>query len=231
MKNINLSDEKERSIYFHELSEDSRSLELLLNTCYKYGIIPSSANCGRDREILAYVVLKVNHEKLDVIGRLIDLVSEIPNCEFNIQSKDNELFVELSCESIDNEQLFTRMNEIIEENIFEKKHAYNYTVMSTIYNISKIIKEVIDCEILFATNENLYKQGKCGVSIYKDKQKNKINMKNADDMYHIIEKLKRKHTLHLPTVMFCTFEELRNFYFELDEIVYSKDIEGENDGQ
>ena len=118
----------------------------------------------------------------------------------------------------------TQLREVIEfENVTDKLRVEQLKKQGW--------KEVIDCEILFATNENLYKQGKCGVSIYKDKQKNKINMKNADDMYHIIEKLKRKHTLHLPTVMFCTFEELRNFYFELDEIVYSKDIEGENDGQ
>ena len=111
--------------------------------------------------------------------------------------------------------------------MLEKKHAYNYTVMSTVYNIAKIVREVTDADILFATNEQLYSQGKCCLSIYKDKQQHKINTKKADNILDVINMLKKEATSNLPTVFFSTFEELRNFYFELDETVYSKDIEGE----
>ena len=41
---------------------------------------------------------------------------------------------------------------------------------------------------------------------------------------------KEKAALNLPTIFFCSFEQLRNFYFELDETVYgeNENIEGDN---
>lgn len=225
--NVNLTDENTRAIYFHNMAEDSRALELLLNTCYNSGIIPMHANKGRGKDTLAYIILELDKEHLEAIGMLIDLVEEIPNCEFNVKSDNDGIYAELSCDSKDSEQLFTRIKDIIEESVFGKKHAYNYTVMSTIYNIAKIVKEVTEAHILFATNEKLYAQGKCGLSIYKEKQQHKINTKKADNILDVINMLKNKATLNLPSVFFCTFEELRNFYFELDETVYSNDIEGE----
>ena len=98
--------------------------------------------------------------------------------------------------------------------------------MISVYNIAKIVKEVIDADLLFALDKKLYDQGKCYLSIYKDKQMSKLNIKKANNISEVLEKLKRS-VLHMPTVLLCTFEELRTFYFELDEIVYSKDIEGE----
>ena len=225
--NVNLDDEKTRAIYFHDMAEDCRELELLLNTCYNSGITPIYASKGKGKGTFAYIILKIDKEHLDTIGTLIDLVEEIPNSEFNIKSDSSGIYAELSCESKDSEQLFTRSKDLIEESVFEKKHAYNYTIMSTVYNIAKIVREVTDADILFATNEKLYAQGKCGVSIYKDKQHHKISTKRADDILEVINMLKTKATLNLPTVFFSTFEELRNFYFELDETVYSNDIEGE----
>lgn len=225
--NVNLEDEKTRAIYFHDMAEDSRELELLLNTCYNSKIIPIYASKGKGKDTLAYIILKVDKEHLENIGMLIDLVEEIPNCEFNIKSNSENIYAELSCDSKDSEQLFTRIKDIIEESVIEKHHAYNYTVMNTIYNIAKIVREVTEAEILFATDEKLYAQGKCVLSIFKDKQQNKLNTKKADDVLEVIRMLKEKATLNLPTIFFCTFEELRNFYFELDEIVYSSSVEGE----
>ncbi len=225
--NVNLEDENTRAIYFHDMADGSRELELLLNTCYNAGIIPVYANKEKGKNTLAYIILKIEKEHLDAIGMLIDLVEEIPNSEFNIKSDNSGIYAQLSCESKDSEQLFTRIKDLVDESVFEKKHAYNYTVMSTVYNIAKIVREVTDANILFATNEKLYAQGKCGMSIYKDKQHHKINTKKADDILEVINMLKTKATLNLPTVFFSTFEELRNFYFELDETVYSNDIEGE----
>ena len=96
------------------------------------------------------------------------------------------------------------------------------------YNISKIIYNIIDAEFIFATNETLYRQGKCGVSIYKEKQLNKINSKKEDNIDDVIKNLKEQATINLPTIFFCSFEQLRTFYFELDEVIYGK--EDENDG-
>ena len=225
--NVNLEDEKVRAIYFHDMAEDSRELELLLNTCFNSGLMPVYASKGHGRDTLAYIILKMDKGHLDAIGALIDLVEEIPNSEFNIKSESGGIFAELSCDCKDSEQLFTRIKDIVEESVFEKKHAYNYTVMSTVYNIAKIVKEVTDAYILFATNEKLYAQGQCGLSIFKEKQQHKINTKKADNIIDVINMLKEKATLNLPSVFFCTFEELRTFYFELDETVYSSDIEGE----
>lgn len=225
--NINLEDDRVRAIYFHDMAQDSRELELLLYTCYNSGLTPLYASKGHGKNTLAYIILKMDKEHLESIGSLIDLVEEIPNSEFNIKSNNEGICAELSCESKDSEQLFTRIKDKIEESVIEKKHAYNYTVMSTVYNISKIVKEVTDANILFATNEKLYAQGKCGLSIYNEKQQNKINTKKADNIIDVINMLKEKATLNLPSVFFCTFEELRNFYFELDETVYSNEIEGE----
>lgn len=224
--NVNLEDEATRGIYFHDMAEDSRTLELLLNTCYKLGIKPSAAGRGHGKGTLAYVILELDKDHLNPIGKLMDLTLDIPNCEFNIKTEGNGIFVELSCDSRDDDQLFTRMKEIVEENIIASKQNYNYKIMSTIYNISKIVKEVVDADVLFATNEKLYAQGKCGLSIYQGKQINKINTKKADDVKVVIDMLKSEATLNLPSVFFCTFEELRNFYFELDETVYTK-VEGE----
>lgn len=224
IKNINIEDDKERGVYFHEMAEDSRSLELLLHTCYNNGIIPKLASIGHGKNKVAYIILTLDHAHLNTIGRLIDLTLEIPDCEFNIRSHQGEIFAELSCESKDDDQLFTRIKEIVEEQTIENK-THNLTLMNTVYNIAKIINNIIEADILFATNETLYSQGKCGVSIYKEKQFSKLNTKKADDILDVIKSLKEKATLNLPTVFFCSFEQLRNFYFELDETVY-----GENEG-
>lgn len=224
IKNINIEDDKERGIYFHEMAEDSRSLELLLHTCYNNGIVPTLASKGHGKNKVAYIILTLDHAHLNTIGRLIDLTLEIPDSEFNIRSSKGKIYAELSCESKDDDQLFTRIKEIVEEQTIENK-THNLTLMNTVYNIAKIINNIIEADILFATNETLYSQGKCGVSIYKDKQFSKLNTKKADDILDVIKSLKEKATLNLPTVFFCSFEELRNFYFELDETVY-----GENEG-
>ena len=227
IKNINIEDEKERSLYFHDMAEDSRSLELLLHTCYNNGIVPSLASIGHGKNKVAYIILNVDHAYLNTIGRLIDLTLEIPDSEFNIRSSKGKIYAELSCESKDDDQLFTRIKEIVEEQAIEGQ-THNLTLMNTVYNIAKIINSIIDADILFATNETLYSQGKCGVSIYKDKQINKLNTKKADNISDVIKTLKEKATLNLPTIFFCSFEELRNFYFELDETVYGENIEGDN---
>lgn len=223
-KIINIEDDKERGIYFHDMAENSRSLELLLHTCYNNGIMPVLASACHGKNKVAYIILTLDHAHLNTIGRLIDLTLEIPDCEFNIRSHQGEIFAELSCESKDDDQLFTRIKEIVEEQTIENK-THNLTLMNTVYNIAKIINNIIQADILFATNEALYSQGKCGVSIYKEKQFSKLNTKKSDDILDVIKSLKEKATLNLPTVFFCSFEELRNFYFELDETVY-----GENEG-
>ena len=228
IKNVNLENDQERSIYFHDMAEDSRSLELLLHTCYNNGIMPTLASKGHGKNKVAYIILALDHAHLNTIGRLIDLTLEVPDCEFNIRSHHGKIFAELSCESKDDDQLFTRIKEIVEEIKIEKQ-THNLTLMNTIYNIAKIINNITSADILFATNETLYSQGKCGISIYKDKQINKINTKKADNISDVIKKLKEKATLNLPTIFFCSFEELRNFYFELDETVYGE-IEGDING-
>ena len=228
IKNVNLENDQERSIYFHDMAEDSRSLELLLHTCYNNGIMPTLASKGHGKNKVAYIILALDHAHLNTIGRLIDLTLEVPDCEFNIRSHHGKIFAELSCESKDDDQLFTRIKEIVEEIKIEKQ-THNLTLMNTIYNIAKIINNITSADILFATNETLYSQGKCGISIYKDKQINKINTKKADNISDVIKTLKEKATLNLPTIFFCSFEELRNFYFELDETVYGE-IEGDING-
>lgn len=225
VKNINLEDEKERSVYFHNMAGDSRSLELLLHTCYKNGIPPILASTQSSKNKIAYIILTVDYNHLNTIGRLIDLTLEIPTSEFNIKSQNGKLYAEISCDSKNDDQLFTRIKEIIEEQAFENQ-PHNLTLMKTIYNISKIISSIIEADILFATNEQLYSQGKCGISIYKDKQIHKLNTKKADNISDVIKTLQDKATLNLPALFFCSFEELRNFYFELDETVYGN--EGEN---
>ncbi len=226
-KNVNIQDDKERALYFKELAEDSRSLELLLHTCYNNGVIPYLASKGHGKDEVAYIILNVDYEHLNTIGRLIDLTLEVPECEFNIRSIQGKIYAEMSCDSKDGDQLFTRIKEIAEEQTIERQ-THNLTVMNTIYNIVKIINSIIEADVLFATNENLYNQGKCGVSIYKDKQINRLNSKKADDVQDVIRILKEKATLNLPTVFFCSFEELRNFYFELDETVYGESPDGDN---
>ncbi len=225
--NVNLEDEKTRAIYFHDMAEDSRELEFLLNTCYNYGIIPIYAKKGNGKEHPAYIILKTEKKHLENIGMLIDLVKEIPNCEFNIKSNNGTIYTELSCDSKDSEQLFTRIKDVIEESTIENTHTYNYTIVNTVYNIANIVREVTESDILFATNEKLYAQGKFLLSMYKEKQQNRISAKKAENVSDVIDRLKNKATLNLPTIFFCTFDELRNFYFELDEIVYSIDIEGD----
>ena len=224
IKNVNIEDDKERPVYFHDMAEDSRSLELLLHTCYNNGIVPFLASKGHGKNKVAYIILNVDHAHLNTIGRLIDLTLEIPESEFNIRSSKGKIYAELSCESKDDDQLFTRVKEIVEEQTIENK-THNLTLMNTVYNIAKIVNSIIEVDMLFATNEALYSQGKCGVSIYKDKQFNKLNTKKSDNIADVIKTLKEKATLNLPTIFFCSFEELRNFYFELDETVY-----GENEG-
>lgn len=221
IKNLNIEDEKERGIYFHEMAEDSRTLELLLHTCYNNGITPILANKGSSKNKVAYIILDVDYAHLNTIGRLIDLTIEIPDSEFNIKSHNGKLYAEISCDVKDGDQLFARIKEIVEEQLIENK-THNLTLMNTIYNIAKIINNIIQADILFATNETLYNQGKCGVSIYKDKQFDKLNTKKADNIIDVIKTLKEKWALHLPVLFFCSFEELRNFYFELDEIAYAQ---------
>ena len=229
IKNVNIKDDKERSIYFHDMAEDSRSLELLLHTCYNNGIVPYLASKGHGKNKVAYIILNVDHAHLNTIGRLIDLTLEIPESEFNIRSSKGKIYAELSCESKDDDQLFTRVKEIVEEQTIENK-THNLTLMNTVYNIAKIVNSIIEADMLFATNEALYSQGKCGVSIYKDKQFGKLNTKKSDNIVDVIKTLKEKATLNLPTIFFCSFEELRNFYFELDETVYgeNENVEGDN---
>lgn len=93
----------------------------------------------------------------------------------------------------------------------------------TVYNIAKIMEDVAKAQIIFATNEKLYNQGKCVMTIYKEKQNTKINIKNAITVEKVIYEMKTKSALNLPVIFFCSFEELRNFYFELDDIVYGKE--------
>lgn len=225
-----LEDEKQRARYFHEMAGDSRTLELLLNTCYRIGITPLSASDGSKEGMLSNIVLEMDKHHLSSIGMLMDLVEDIPNTEFNIKSNSNGISAELSCNTKDGEQLFTLIKDTLEASVIDKNHHYSYTVMSTVYNIAKIVREALEANVSFATNEKLYDLGKCGVSIYKDNQTDKVDAKNPDDIYEIIDKLKTKFALHLPTIFFCSFEELRTFYFELDETVYSKDIDGDNNG-
>lgn len=222
-----LEDDKTRSEYFHDLAEGSRTLELLLNTSYNFGMIVSNINLKKEETI--YIVIEFNKNHLHIIGALIDLVSEIETTEYSIKCDKNGYKVKLSCPKIESEELFIRTKEIIEECYYEKKQTFNYKIISSIYNIAKIVREVIEANILFAIDKKLYDQGKCYLSIYNDKQISKINIKKANNIDIVLEKL-RKSVLHMPTVLLCTFEELRTFYFELDEIVYSKDVEGELDG-
>ncbi len=222
----NFENEKEKSLYFHDMAQGSRTLELLLHTCFNNGIIPILAKNGQDKK-MAYVILKVDYNHLNTIGKLIDITLEIPESEFNIKSHGKDIYAEISCLSQDDDQLFTSIKEIVEEATINK-NTHNLTLMNTIYNISKIIYNIIDAEFIFATNETLYRQGKCGVSIYKEKQLNKINSKKEDNIDDVIKNLKEQATINLPTIFFCSFEQLRTFYFELDEVIYGK--EDENDG-
>ena len=156
----------------------------------------------------------------------MNLVEEITTCEFNIKCDREGYRIKLSCNKEKSEELFIRTKEIIEEYAYENKQTFNYKIMISVYNIAKIVKEAIDADLMFALDKKLYDQGKCYLSIYKEKQNSKLNIKKANNIENVLEKLKRS-VLHMPTVLLCTFEELRTFYFELDEIVYSKDIEGE----
>ena len=56
IKSINIEDNQERSIYFHDMAEDSRSLELLLHTCYNNGITPTLASRGHGKNKVAYII-------------------------------------------------------------------------------------------------------------------------------------------------------------------------------
>ena len=131
IKNINIEDDKERGIYFHEMAEDSRSLELLLHTCYNNGIVPTLASKGHGKNKVAYIILTLDHAHLNTIGRLIDLTLEIPDSEFNIRSSKGKIYAELSCESKDDDQLFTRIKEIVEEQTIENKIQDNSCNHST----------------------------------------------------------------------------------------------------
>ena len=221
-----LEDEKTRAQYFHDLAENSRALELLLNTSYNFGIVPVNLNLNPKKSETIYIVFEFEKKNLQIVGALMDLVGEIKTCEYNIKCDREGYRIKISCNRSESEELFIRTKEIIEEYSYEKKQTFNYKVMISVYNIAKIVKEVIDADLLFALDKKLYDQGKCYLSIYKDKQMSKLNIKKANNINGVLEKLK-KSVLHMPTVLLCTFEELRTFYFELDEIVYSKDIEGE----
>lgn len=221
-----LEDDNTRAQYFHDLAENSRALELLLNTSYNFGIIPINLNLDTKKNETIYIVFEFKKKHLQTIGALMNLVEEITTCEFNIKCDREGYRIKLSCNKEKSEELFIRTKEIIEEYAYENKQTFNYKIMISVYNIAKIVKEVIDADLLFALDKKLYNQGKCYLSIYKEKQTSKLNIKKANNIETVLEKLKRS-VLHMPTVLLCTFEELRTFYFELDEIVYSKDIEGE----
>ena len=221
-----LEDDNTRAQYFHDLAENSRALELLLNTSYNFGIIPVNLNLDTKKNEIIYIVFEFKKKHLQTIGALMNLVEEITTCEFNIKCDREGYRIKLSCNKEKSEELFIRTKEIIEEYAYENKQTFNYKIMISVYNIAKIVKEVIDADLLFALDKKLYNQGKCYLSIYKEKQTSKLNIKKANNIENVLEKLKRS-VLHMPTVLLCTFEELRTFYFELDEIVYSKDIEGE----
>lgn len=230
-KYINLEDENEKSKFFHELAGTSRVLELLLYTCYQNGLIPNSANSGNseNKKSIAYISVDFDQSNLGTLGSIMNMVSEIPNSEFNIKCDADGFHAQLSCNVEDSEKMFLDLKELIEQNVLDQKHDYNYTIISSIYNIAKIIKETIDADVLFATDSQLFGFGKCCISIYKGRQINKIDMKKADKIDTIISNLKKESVLNLPSVVFCTFQELRNFYFELDEIVYTKKQGDENE--
>ena len=221
-----LEDDNTRAQYFHDLAENSRALELLLNTSYNFGIIPVNLNLDTKKNEIIYIVFEFKKKHLQTIGALMNLVEEITTCEFNIKCDREGYRIKLSCNKEKSEELFIRTKEIIEEYAYENKQTFNYKIMISVYNIAKIVKEAIDADLMFALDKKLYDQGKCYLSIYKEKQNSKLNIKKANNIENVLEKLKRS-VLHMPTVLLCTFEELRTFYFELDEIVYSKDIEGE----
>ena len=221
-----LEDEKTRAQYFHDLAENSRALELLLNTSYNFGIIPVNLNLNNKKNETIYIVFEFEKKNLQIVGALMDLVGEIKSCEYNIKCDREGYRIKISCDKNESEELFIRTKEIIEEYAFNNKQTFNYKIAISIYNIAKIVKEVIDADMIFALDKKLYDQGKCYLSIYKEKLTSKLNVKKATSIDSVLEKLK-KSVLHMPTVLLCTFEELRTFYFELDEIVYSKDIEGE----
>ena len=221
-----LEDEKTRAQYFHDLAENSRALELLLNTSYNFGMVPVNLNLDNKKSEKIYIVFEFEKNNLQIVGALIDLTGEIKSCEYNIKYDRDGYRIKLSCNKDESEELFIRTKEIIEEYSYGNKQTYNYKIVISIYNIAKIVKEVIDAEMLFALDKKLYDQGKCYLSIYKEKQTSKLNIKKANNINEVLEKLKRS-VLHMPTVLLCSFEELRTFYFELDEIAYSKDIEGD----
>ena len=221
-----LEDDNTRAQYFHDLAENSRALELLLNTSYNFGILPVKLNLNPKKGETIHIVFEFGKKNLQAIGSMMDLVGEIKSCEYNIKCDREGYRVKLSCDKNESEELFIRTKEIIEEYGYENKQTFNYKIMISVYNIAKIVKEVIEADLLFAIDKKLYNQGKCYLEIYKDKQMTKLNIKKANNISVVLEKLK-KSVLHMPTVLLCTFEELRTFYFELDEIVYSKDIEGE----
>lgn len=221
-----LEDEKTRAQYFHDLAENSRALELLLNTSYNFGMVPVNLNLDNKKSEKIYIVFEFEKNNLQIVGALIDLTGEIKSCEYNIKYDRDGYRIKLSCNKDESEELFIRTKEIIEEYSYGNKQTYNYKIVISIYNIAKIVKEVIDADMLFALDKKLYDQGKCYLSIYKEKQTSKLNIKKANNINDVLEKLKRS-VLHMPTVLLCSFEELRTFYFELDEIAYSKDIEGD----
>lgn len=220
-------DDTTRAEYFHDLAEGSRALELLLNASYNFGMVVSKISINQGDKV--YIVFSFDKKHLNVVGALMDLVPEIDSFEYNVKRDRDGYKIKLSCSNESSEELFIRTKEIMEDFIFEKKQNYNYKVMSSVYNIGKIVKEVIDADILFAVDKKIYDQGKCYLFIYKSKQILDVDVKKAATIEKVLDKLK-KSVLRMPTVLFCTFEELRTFYFELDEIVYSKDVEDDING-
>ena len=222
-----LENEETRSEYFHDLAEDSRSLELLLNASYSFGMTVSNIKMKKTES--SFIIFEFKKNLLHVVSALMELVSEFDSTEYSIKCDRDGYKVKLTYLKDNSEELFIRIKEIMEESVYEKKQTFNYKVISSVYNIAKIVKEAIDADILFAIDKKLFGQGKCYLAIYKDKQILKLNFKKADNLDTILEKLKQS-VLRMPTVLLCSFEELRTFYFELDEIVYSKDLDGEIDG-
>ena len=72
-----LEDEKTRAQYFHDLAENSRALELLLNTSYNFGIVPVNLNLNNKKNETVYIAFEFKKNNLQTVGALMDLVGEI----------------------------------------------------------------------------------------------------------------------------------------------------------
>ena len=110
-----LEDDNTRAQYFHDLAENSRALELLLNTSYNFGILPVKLNLNPKKGETIHIVFEFGKKNLQAIGSMMDLVEEIKSCEYNIKCDREGYRVKLSCDKNESEELFIRTKEIIEE--------------------------------------------------------------------------------------------------------------------